>query len=113
MEFTKLTKKDYLAILKFYKLPISKNKQTRKRKAEKILAEKLCKCIKRVKNKKDKNESRATAICRRSVISRKGLTSFGFTCKKRANLRNKKKGTIKLAKIINDKTKKVEKKNRS
>tara|TARA_B100001287_G_C22661030_1_gene520365 strand:- start:914 stop:1216 length:303 start_codon:yes stop_codon:yes gene_type:complete len=97
MEFTQLTKRDYSKILKYYKTDIPKNKKTRKQKAEKILADKLCKCIKKVKKPKE-NESRATAICRKSVISRKKLTSFGFTCKKKPTLRNKKGKTYKLLK---------------
>jgi hypothetical protein len=94
----KLNDKDYKKILKFYKLQIPKNKYTMRSIAEDKLAEKLCKCIKKVKRKEDKNEGRATAICRKSVIMNKGYKNFGFTCKKKYSLRNKKNRSFKLLK---------------
>ena len=97
-EYHLLKKKDYEKILRFYKKKLPKNKQTRKRMAEKILASKLCRCIKSVRNVRDKNENRATAICKYSVLNQKGLTSFGFTCKKSAILRKKKGKTFRLLK---------------
>jgi hypothetical protein len=96
----KLNDKDYKKILKFYKLQIPKNKYTMRSIAEDKLAEKLCKCIKKVKRKEDKNEGRATAICRKSVIMNKGYKNFGFTCKKKYSLRNKKNRSYKLVKNI-------------
>ncbi len=103
MEFSQLSQKDYVKILKFYKLPIHKNKNTRKKMAEQKLAEKLCKCIKKVKRKKDKDESRATAICKNSVINNKGYSSFSFSCKKIPMLRKKKGKTYRLLKRIKSK----------
>ena len=43
---TELTNKDYTHILEYYKKPIPKSKRLLKMEAEKILASKLCKCIK-------------------------------------------------------------------
>ena len=43
-----LTKKDYIKILKYYKLSVPKNRKTLKKRAEKVLATKLCRCIKKV-----------------------------------------------------------------
>ena len=50
----KLTNKDYKLILKYYKLPIPRNKKNTRKKAVNILANKLCKCIK--KNQKIKRK---------------------------------------------------------
>ena len=118
MEFAKLSQKDYSKILKFYKVETSsdtyKRKDKRKVLAEKILANKLCKCIKTVnkytnkrenskrtrKQKKDMKQSQINAIriCRNSVITRKKLASFGYTCKNKPTLRRKKGKSYKLLK---------------
>ena len=42
------TNKDYISILKYYKIDIPKSKQIIKQTAEKIMADKLCRCIKKV-----------------------------------------------------------------
>ena len=46
-----LTKSDYEKILNYYNIPFSSSESSKqiKNKAEEILAEKLCKCIKKVK----------------------------------------------------------------
>ena len=45
----KLLKDDYIKILEFYKIDFKRfNTKTIKRKAEEILANKLCRCIKKV-----------------------------------------------------------------
>lgn len=108
----KLNDKDYKKILKFYKLHIPKNKHSMRTLAENKLAEKLCKCIKKVKRKEDKNEGRATAICRKSVIMNKGYKNFGFTCKKKYSLRNKKNRSYKLIKTNTNKKQKLSRKTR-
>jgi len=80
-----LKAKDYNAILKFYKIPFRKklNRKTRRNLAEKLLATKLCRCIKTVTHKnKTRKESRAIAICNNSVIKKKGYKIKKFTCKK-------------------------------
>lgn len=91
----KLTKQDYLTILKFYNIDIDKNTKLNviKETAETVLANKLCKCIKKVQdkmNKNDKDESRYIAICKRSVLNNKGIKATNFTCKNKAKFINKK-----------------------
>ncbi len=93
-----LTKKDYMTILKYYKVNTKMNYTDMKHKAENLLASKLCKCIKNV-TKKRKSENRAIAVCRKSVIQNKGLDIFKFTCKKKALLIPKKNTKLKLKKI--------------
>jgi hypothetical protein len=70
-----------------------------KKKAEHLLATKLCKCIKSIKHRKSTlrrgasneiGESRAIAICYDSVIRKKGLKTFKFKCKNGARLLPKK-----------------------
>jgi hypothetical protein len=83
--------KDYLTILKFYGINISDMKKTEiKEKAEGILADKLCRCIKKV-NEGAKDETRAIAICNASVLKRKGIKPMKFKCKKRPRFITKKK----------------------
>ena len=47
----KLSISDYKKILKFYKLSVPKNKKKLEKKANKIIADKFCICIKKVKQK--------------------------------------------------------------
>ena len=44
----KLTQADYIKILKYYKLTIPKNHKKTLKKAENIIAKKLCSCIKKL-----------------------------------------------------------------
>ena len=69
---------EYKKILEFYEKPIPRSKRLLKMEAEKILATKLCRCIKKVDVK---NESRSIGICTKSVINRKGFTRGKFKCK--------------------------------
>lgn len=81
----KLTKEDYIKILNFYNINYRKNNFNHiKRKAENILADKLCRCIKRVKTPNDKDENRAIGICKNSVLNKKNISAGKFSCKKRA-----------------------------
>jgi len=89
---TELTKNDYTKILKYYNQKIPTSKHMLKIQAEKILATKLCRCIKKVDIK---NEERSIGICTKNVINRKGYSRGNFTCKKRP--------TIKLTKTIRKK----------
>ena len=114
----KLNSKDYKNILKFYKVDISAlSSKAIKEKAEHFLAVKLCKCIKNIRgtstskadaststskadadtSKADasKGEKRAIAVCYNSVITKKKLKIFKFTCKKKVKLLPK-KGTRKI-----------------
>lgn len=91
---SKLTNKDYISILKYYELPIPKSKRILKIKAEKIMAEKLCKCIKKLD---PINEAKSIGICTKTIFNRKGYTRGQFQCKK--------KQTVKFRRTIKNKTK--------
>ena len=66
---SQLNTKDYKNILEFYNKPIPKSQRLLKNQAEGLLADKLCKCIKKIDTKK---ESIAIGICTKSVINNKG-----------------------------------------
>lgn len=83
-----LTKSDYKSILKFYKMKIPKSNKTLKQKAEQILREKLCRCIKKLDVSE---EARAIGICTKTIIGRKGFKRGKFTCKKGAKIELSKK----------------------
>jgi len=75
----KITNNEYIKILEFYKIPIPKTKKLIQKEAEKILSEKLCKCIKEI----DVAEPRSIGICTKSIFNKKGLTRGKFQCKKK------------------------------
>jgi hypothetical protein len=90
---------DYIKILNYYDIPISPkdSSKTIKHKAENILAQKLCKCIKKVKQddagsddseSRSESESKAVAICSNSIFEKKGLERGLFDCKKKPRLIN-------------------------
>ncbi len=83
-----LTHTDYIKILKYYKMRIPNSAKTVKRTAEKMVATKLCRCIKKVgATGKPGAEQRSIGVCTRSVITRKGLRRGSFKCaKKRVTL---------------------------
>jgi hypothetical protein len=83
----KMTKNDYKKILDFYKMEIPSTYRALKLNAEKILAEKLCRCIKKVDII---NEARSIGICTKTIFNRKGLTRGKFTCKKKRNVQFRK-----------------------
>ena len=100
-----ITHRDYLDILKYYKIDAAHLKKNDvKKKAEHLLATKLCKCIKKraganvMGTGTRTGESRAIAICYDSVIRKKGLKTFKFKCKNGARLLPK-KGTLKITVI--------------
>jgi hypothetical protein len=88
----KLNKSDYTTILNYYNLPIPKHSSTLKNKAEQILSEKLCRCIKKV-GKAVKSEPKAIGVCTRNIFKRKGLKRGKFTCRKKNG-----KQTVQLSK---------------
>ena len=91
---TELNNKDYQNIMEFYKKPIPKSKRLLKMDAEKILSEKLCRCIKKVD---PKYEARSIGICTKTVINDKGYTRGKFKCRGRPSVvlrKNKKNKTI-------------------
>jgi hypothetical protein len=90
---TELNNKDYIQILEYYKKSIPKSKRLLKIEAEKILATKLCKCIKKVD---PINEAKSIGICTKSVINNKGYTRGKFTCRGKSTIhikKNKKNNT--------------------
>jgi hypothetical protein len=76
----KITKADYSKILDYYGLTGPKSAEDIKTTAEKILAKKLCSCIKKV-DPSANAEPRTIGICTKAVINRKGLTRGKFKCK--------------------------------
>ena len=68
----KLTKRDYLSILKYYNIDYrGMTELALKQKAEDILATKMCRCIKAVQKYNISPEKNAIAICRDSVLKKK------------------------------------------
>ena len=89
---SELTTNDYKHILEFYKKTLPKSKRILKIQAEKLLATKLCRCIKKVDKK---NEARAIGICTRTIINNKGYSRGKFTCKNKQTIKLSKKTTRK------------------
>ena len=84
-----MTKSDYEKILSYYKMPFGNLSTAElKRKAEDILATKLCKCIKAVERKV--GPKNAISLCTASVFGKKGLKYFDMSCKGRAQLHSRK-----------------------
>jgi hypothetical protein len=82
-----LTNKDYVSILKYYNINIPKSKRLLKKQAEHIMAEKLCKCIKKLD---PINESKSIGICTKTIFNRKGYTRGKFECKKKQSVKFRK-----------------------
>ena len=89
----KLNKNDYIAVLNYYNIS-TKNVSTKmlKERSEKILATKLCRCIKKV-DPEVKDKPRAMAICNNSVLNKKNLKGPRFTCKRGYKFVKNKDGT--------------------
>ena len=88
-EDMKLTRGDYLKILHHYhpqtrKLTLSRmTMMTVKERAHRILAEKLCSCMKKISSKNPEfDEGRRTAYCTKSIFNNRCLRPHGFRCKK-------------------------------
>ena len=92
MPIHKLTKLDYANILHFYKKKIPKSTRNLTLQAEHLLAEKLCRCIKKLG---PTNEARSIGICTKSVINNKGYTRGKFSCKKQQHITLSKRKTSK------------------
>jgi hypothetical protein len=72
-----LTKKDYQVILNYYGVQTNGLKiQAMRNTALDILANKLCRCIKKV----DDDKSKSVPICKNSVFGKKGLKVYRFKC---------------------------------
>jgi hypothetical protein len=97
---SQLTNEDYKDILNYYNQPIPKSKRLLKINAEKILSEKLCKCIKKVD---PENEAKSIGICTKTIINSKGYTRGNFKCKNKQSITLSKKRkankTMKIKKI--------------
>ncbi len=102
---------DYKKILNYYDIKMPRTRNKTKILAEKILAEKMCRCIKKVKKQEKISEKRAIGICRNSIFHNRNLNIYQFECKKSAKLRNFKNKTFKIAKRKNM-DKKINKKTR-
>jgi len=84
---SELNMNDYKQILEYYKKEIPKSKRLVKINAEKILSEKLCRCIKKLD---PKNEARSIGICTKTILNRKGFTRGKFNCKGKRSITIKK-----------------------
>jgi len=87
-----LSNYDYKKIVKYYNQKKKKVK-TYKETAEHILANKLCKCIKKTRPSIN-NEGAAISICRNSIYKNRGIDFYKFKCKDKNKLIAK-KGTSK------------------
>ena len=99
-----LNNNDYIKILQYYKLDIPKSNRLLKKKAEDIISQKLCSCIKKVEVV---NEAKSIGTCTNSVINRKGLkrgNKFNCTGKRKITLMKIKKNLM-----IGNKTRKNKK----
>ena len=89
----RLTENDYNKILKFYKIKHYKkmNITQKKHLSNKLVAKKLCSCIKTIKKRqRSKREKDIIPICKNSVLRKKGLIASKFTCKRKKNILLKK-----------------------
>ena len=89
---SRLTRKDYESILKYYDIKHNANMSYDKikEKATGILSDKLCRCIKKVKSSRNNTESNRIAICKKSILHGKNITDTGFSCRKKTiNLRRR------------------------
>ena len=80
----KLTKNEYLEILKYYQKDVPSNITIKELKelTENLVAKKLCKCIKEINKEKHKDgEKRSIGICKNSILLKKGISDSGFRCK--------------------------------
>ena len=82
-----LTNNDYKTILEYYNKSIPKSKRLLQLEAEKIMSNKLCRCIKKVD---PENEAKAIGICTKTIFNSKGYTRGKFKCKGKPNVTFKK-----------------------
>lgn len=77
-----LSKNDYIKILKYYNIRAPKSSKTMKKRAEQILADKMCRCIQKIGS----DNPISIGVCTRTVINNKGyIRGNRFTCKKGRN----------------------------
>ena len=95
----RLNASDYKAILRYYNIPHDGATYAELRdNAQDILGKKMCRCIKKIQKSREAPayESRAIAICRDSVMTKKKLKFYNFKCKQTYKLRPKKHSTRSL-----------------
>lgn len=102
-----LTHADYKKVLKYYNQQIPKSYRKTKKNAERLLSNKLCKCIQKVKktvkqrNRSLKNKEalqRSVGICRDSVLHKKNIDVYQFQCDKKEVLGNYPKKRFSISK---------------
>jgi hypothetical protein len=79
-----LTNNDYIQILKYYKLRVPTSKRLLRKNAEKIMAQKLCKCIKKLE---PLNEAVSIGICTKTIFNTKGYSRGKFQCTKKQTVK--------------------------
>jgi len=89
---SEITVNDYKQILEFYNKPIPKSKRLLKMEAEKIMATKLCRCIKKLDTG---FEQKAIGICTKTIFNNKGYTRGKFKCKEKKQITFRKTTTSK------------------
>ena len=84
-----LREKDHELIIEHYGKVIPRTKRGKKSKAERLVAQKLCSCIKKVlkKSRKKALRARAIGICSYSVVKNRGMKHHGFTCSKKSKIK--------------------------
>jgi len=90
---SELSNNDYKQILEYYNKAIPKSNRLLKINAERIISNKLCRCIKKVDKK---NEARAIGICTKTIINKKGFTRGKFKCTNKSSIQLKKNKTRKV-----------------
>lgn len=75
-----LSQNDYKKILKYYDMAIPSKSTSIKTDAEKVILDKLCRCIKKVSKTPAKN-SISIGVCKSSVLTSKRLKINRFRCK--------------------------------
>jgi len=82
-----MNKSDYIKILQYYNINIPKSTRLLRLEAEKIMAEKLCKCIKKID---PLNEAKSIGICTKTIFNKKGYSRGNFKCKGKSSVTIKK-----------------------
>ena len=99
MEYTDLSLDDYRNILKYYDETIPRSHTELKRRAETLMAKKLCRCIKKVRKTPIQTEGRAIGICTKTIFNKKGIKRGSFKCKKRTRSVSMQKKTSKKQRL--------------
>ena len=90
-----LNNSDYIQILEFYNKIIPKSSRLLKLEAEKIMNDKLCRCIKKLD---PVNEAKSIGICTKTILNSKGYTRGKFKCKGKKYITISKNKTKKMKK---------------